>query len=76
MCRQRNFVYLDYFSAMIDQQGFLKAELAEDGLHPNATGYRVMAPLALAAIQKGLAAEAAVPATRNRRSKAAAPAAK
>ena len=76
MCRQRNFVYLDYFSAMIDNQGFLKADLAEDGLHPNAAGYRVMAPLALAAIEKILTAEAPLPVTKSRRSKAAAPASK
>ena len=28
----------------------LKKELAEDGLHPNDAGYRIMAPLAEAAI--------------------------
>jgi len=32
----------------------LKKELAEDGLHPNADGYGIMAPLAEAAIQKAL----------------------
>ncbi len=55
MCRERKFVYLDYSSAMSDNRGYLKVELAEDGLHPNASGYRVMAPLALAAIEKALA---------------------
>jgi lysophospholipase L1-like esterase len=52
MCRKRNFTYLDYFSKMVDDAGFLKADIAEDGLHPNAAGYRVMAPLALEAIDK------------------------
>jgi lysophospholipase L1-like esterase len=47
-------VYLDYFSAMVDDQGFLKAELTYDGLHPNAQGYAVMAPLAETAIQASL----------------------
>jgi len=46
--------YLDYFSAMVDDKGLLKRELAEDGLHPNAAGYKVMAPLAEAAIEKAL----------------------
>jgi lysophospholipase L1-like esterase len=46
--------YLDYFSAMVDDQGFLKAELTYDGLHPNAEGYVVMAPLAEKAIQASL----------------------
>ncbi|HNV02551.1 MAG TPA: SGNH/GDSL hydrolase family protein [Vicinamibacterales bacterium] len=47
-------VYLDYFSAMIDERGLLRAELSEDDLHPNAEGYAVMAPLAEAAIQAAL----------------------
>lgn len=46
--------YLDYYSAMIDDKGFLKDELSEDGLHPNAKGYEVMAPLAEQAIAKAL----------------------
>jgi lysophospholipase L1-like esterase len=47
-------VYLDYFSAMVDNEGLLKKDLAEDGLHPNAAGYKIMAPLAEAAIEKTL----------------------
>ena len=47
-------VYLDYFSAMTDAKGLLRAELSEDDLHPNAAGYAVMAPLAEAAIQTAL----------------------
>jgi lysophospholipase L1-like esterase len=43
-------IYLDYFSAMADGQGFLKEELSEDGLHPNQKGYDIMAPLAEQAI--------------------------
>jgi lysophospholipase L1-like esterase len=52
--RTNGFVYLDYFSAMIDKAGFLKKELADDGLHPNGAGYNVMAPLASQAIEKAL----------------------
>jgi len=47
-------VYLDYFSATVDDGGFLKRDLSSDGLHPNAAGYAVMAPLAEAAIAKAL----------------------
>jgi lysophospholipase L1-like esterase len=47
-------VYLDYFSAMIDDKGLLRTELSADDLHPNAAGYAIMAPLADAAIQKAL----------------------
>ncbi len=47
-------VYLDYFAAMTDAKGLLRAELSEDDLHPNAAGYAIMAPLADAAIQAAL----------------------
>jgi lysophospholipase L1-like esterase len=47
-------VYLDYFSAMVDQAGVMKAELTADDLHPNAAGYAIMGPLAEAAIQRAL----------------------
>ena len=46
--------YLDYFSAMVDDKGFLKDELSDDGLHANAKGYAVMAPLAEKAIASAL----------------------
>jgi len=49
-----NIIYLDYFSAMVDDKGFLKRGLSEDGLHPNRKGYDVMAPLAEAAIASAL----------------------
>lgn len=52
--KARGYVYLDYFSAMVDDKGFLKDELSDDGLHPNAKGYVVMAPLAEAAIATSL----------------------
>jgi lysophospholipase L1-like esterase len=48
-------VYLDYYTAMADAQGFLKDELSDDGLHPNAKGYAVMAPLAEKAVRSALA---------------------
>jgi lysophospholipase L1-like esterase len=48
-------VYLDYFTAMADDKGFLKNEQTYDGLHPNAAGYAVMAPLAEKAIEEALA---------------------
>jgi lysophospholipase L1-like esterase len=47
-------LYLDYFSAMVDDKGLLKRELAEDGLHPNVAGYKIMAPLAEEAIHNAL----------------------
>jgi lysophospholipase L1-like esterase len=47
-------VYLDYYAAMVDEKGFLKEDLSEDGLHPNQKGYEVMAPLAERAITASL----------------------
>ena len=55
--KQRGFAYLDYFSPCVDAQGQLKAELADDGLHPNAAGYRVMGPLAQEALDRALVPE-------------------
>jgi lysophospholipase L1-like esterase len=46
--------YLDYFSAMVDDKGLLRAELSGDDLHPTAAGYAIMGPLAEAAIAKAL----------------------
>jgi lysophospholipase L1-like esterase len=51
---QNHLVYLDYYSAMVDEKGFLQDELSNDGLHPNVKGYEVMNPLASAAIAKAL----------------------
>jgi len=51
---KNKLTYLDYYSAMIDEKGFLKEELSEDGLHPNQKGYAVMAPLAERAIKTAL----------------------
>jgi lysophospholipase L1-like esterase len=47
-------VYLDYFSAMLDERGLLKTDLSADDLHPTAAGYAIMAPLAEAAIPRAL----------------------
>ena len=47
-------VYLDYFSAMVDDKGLLREELSADDLHPTAKGYAVMGPLAEAAILQAL----------------------
>ena len=45
---------LDYHAALADAAGALKPELNDDGLHPNAAGYAVMAPLAERAIARAL----------------------
>lgn len=48
-------VYLDYTAALSDEKGMLRADLADDGLHPNAQGYAAIVPLADLAIRQALA---------------------
>jgi lysophospholipase L1-like esterase len=45
-------LYLDYFSAMADERKGLPTSYSNDEVHPNKTGYQVMAPLAEKAITK------------------------
>ncbi len=52
---ENKLAYLDYFSAMVDDKGFLQRDLSDDGLHPNKAGYAVMAPLAEKVIQSAAA---------------------
>ncbi len=47
-------VYLDYHTPMADSRMGLRADLSNDGVHPTEAGYRVMAPLAEAAIAEAL----------------------
>ena len=52
-----NFIYLDYFSAMVDDNYGLKVPdytAADDLVHPNKTGYLVMEKLAEKAIDNAL----------------------
>ena len=55
LCIQRSYIYVNYHGETVDSAGQFKAELSDDGLHPNAMGYRIMAPLAGLAIDKILA---------------------
>ncbi len=52
--RRRGLVYLDYHTPMADERQGMRADLSPDGVHPNETGYRLMAPLAERAIQRAL----------------------
>lgn len=54
-CQQNHFTFVDYYSAMVDGGGRLRDDLSDDGLHPNAKGYRIMAPIAAAALNTNLA---------------------
>jgi lysophospholipase L1-like esterase len=47
-------VYVDYFSAMVDEKGFLMENISEDGIHPNTEGYRIMTRVIEKVIEKEL----------------------
>jgi lysophospholipase L1-like esterase len=49
-----NATYVDYFTPMVDEKGWLKDAYSGDGLHPNAEGYKVMAPLVASAVERAL----------------------
>lgn len=51
---EKNYPYVDYFSAMADKEGGLPKNLSPDGVHPTAAGHAIMAPLVEAAIEKAL----------------------
>jgi lysophospholipase L1-like esterase len=55
-CVNHSVTYLDYYTAMVDEDGGMRPGISFDGVHPNAKGYAIMAPLAQAAIDKALGA--------------------
>ena len=46
--------FADYYTATVDERGFLREGYSNDGLHPNEKGYALMVPAAEAALQKEL----------------------
>jgi lysophospholipase L1-like esterase len=55
--KENNFIYVDYFSSMVDDKGGLKVPeytAANDLVHPNKAGYAVMEKLVEQAIKKAL----------------------
>ncbi len=53
-CKQTGETYVDYYSKLRGPGGYLQTDLADDGLHPNSQGYRLMAPVAITAIDAAL----------------------
>lgn len=51
---QNGFIYLDYYTAMVDQRKGMKKEFSKDEVHPTMEGYKVMEPLAEKAIGEAL----------------------
>ena len=56
-CQSQGFIYMDYYAVMVDSAGQLQADMSDDGLHPNAKGYRVMSPVALEGIGRALSGQ-------------------
>jgi lysophospholipase L1-like esterase len=46
--------YIDYYSAMVNDEGGLKKEWGNDSVHPNLIGYKIMEPIAEKEIAKAL----------------------
>jgi lysophospholipase L1-like esterase len=51
---EHGYVYVDFYSAMVDERGGLPEKLSRDGVHPNAAGYAIMNPLVEAGIAEAL----------------------
>ena len=52
--QETHAIYVDYFSAMVDNKNGMKEELTNDGVHPTAAGYDVMQPIIEKAIKEAL----------------------
>ena len=63
--KQRGWTYCNYFNVLVDGAGQLQADLAPDGLHPNAEGYRVMAPVAQTCVDQALTPKPVTPVQQN-----------
>src|SRR5439155_24734898 len=57
-CAANHLIYLGYFSAVADDKGLLRRDLADDGLHPNKACFAIMAPLAEKEISNALTTRA------------------
>ncbi len=52
--KSSNFLYLDYYSALVDDKKGMKKIHSKDGVHPTKAGYDVMEPIVKAAIDIAL----------------------
>jgi lysophospholipase L1-like esterase len=52
--QKNNFVYVNYYDAMVDKRKGLPEKLSADGVHPNEAGYKIMEPLVQKGIEKAL----------------------
>ena len=53
-CTSHSLGYADFYPLLANAEGGMKTELTVDGVHPNAKGYAVMAPVVQSAIDEAL----------------------
>jgi len=51
---KHNLVYVDYYSAMVDDKKGLRTDLGDDGVHPNSKGYAIMESIITKAISNSI----------------------
>jgi lysophospholipase L1-like esterase len=51
---EKNLVFVDFYTPMVDEQLGLQSHLGYDPVHPNQEGYKVMEPLVLKALDQVL----------------------
>jgi lysophospholipase L1-like esterase len=51
---ERGLVYVDYYTALANEQGGMREGTSSDGVHPTPMGYGVMMPIAQAGVDKAL----------------------
>jgi len=52
--KTKNFVYVDYYSALVDESKGLKKDFGLDAVHPNKNGYLIMEPILEKQLEKQL----------------------
>ena len=54
LCLSSGFTWMDYSAVLVDTAGQMAVDFSDDGLHPNAKGYRMMSPVVTATIDRVL----------------------
>ena len=52
--RSKRLVYVDFYTALVDEQKGLNPNYGRDSVHPNLDGYKVMEPLVVKGIKRAL----------------------
>jgi lysophospholipase L1-like esterase len=56
-CAEQGYTYIDYHAAMMSPDGKMRKDLTEDGVHPNAAGYAIMASIAKESLSSNISAK-------------------